>query len=79
MQKKLEDAIKSYVILMDTCFAMKDEFESFIIRYRSDLVENPIKVPSVVISELQHRSKHPFPKKPEAQMQAKRALKLIEQ
>ncbi|MDR0327148.1 MAG: hypothetical protein LBI05_02505 [Planctomycetaceae bacterium] len=58
---------------------MKDEFEPFVIRYRSDLVKNPIKVPSVVIGELQHRAKRPLPDKPEAQMQAQRALKLIKQ
>ena len=74
---ELENAIKSYVILMDSRFATKDAFELFINRYRSDLVHNPIKMTSTIIDKLQYRAERPIPNRPNAQIQAKQALKLI--
>ena len=71
--KKLENAIKSYDILMDTRFAMRTAFELFINRYRSDLVHNPIKITSAVIAELQSQ------RKKKIQKWAKRKLKQIKQ
>ena len=75
--KKLENAIKSYVILMDTSFVMKGTFELFIDRYRGDLVHNPIKVTSAVIDELQYRAERPAQNRTKVQMKAERTLKLI--
>lgn len=74
MSISLDQAVKSYVILLDTSFAMSEAFKHFVEKYETELKRNPIKVPTVVVGELEHRAKRPHPTNPDAQELARKAV-----
>jgi hypothetical protein len=57
MSIPLDHAVKSYVILLDTCFAMHGGFKVFLQRYENELKTNPIKCPTIIVKELEHLAK----------------------
>ena len=49
---RLDKAVKMYVIILDTSFAMQDSFEAFLNRHKPALQHNQVRVPFRVVQEL---------------------------
>lgn len=49
---QLKKAVESYVVVLDTCFAMQDPFDSFLANCKPELQRNHILVPYKVVQEL---------------------------